>query len=130
MCFLKTQNPKSAIYNLQSKICNQKSANPNSKFQIPKSKMNSHTTNKGLTIRENGILGFIFFVGSLVLLFFIARGIFKILTIASPALIIMALLINYRTVLGYLRFMINLLRRNPFGGIIAIILSIIGFPIL
>jgi hypothetical protein len=63
-------------------------------------------------------------------LFFIARGIFKLLALASPFLILGALIINYRTVLGYLKFMLSLIQRNALTGIIAILLSIIGFPIL
>lgn len=85
---------------------------------------------QGFSIKTNGIFGFVFLVLVLVALFFIAKGIFKILTLASPVLIVLALLINYRTILGYLKFILSLLQRNVLAGIIAIILSIIGFPIL
>lgn len=91
---------------------------------------NQRSINQGFSIRFNGIIGFIVMVGILILLFFVAKGIFNVLSLIAPALIILALIINYRTVLNYLRFMLGLLQRNPLGGILGIILSVIGFPIL
>ena len=85
---------------------------------------------QGFSVRSNGIFGFIFLVLLLIVLFFIARGIFKLLTFAAPVLIIGALIINYRTVINYFKFILNLFKRNALTGIIAVILSIIGFPIL
>jgi hypothetical protein len=85
---------------------------------------------QGFTVRTNGIFGFIFLVLLLVGLFFIAKGVFRILTFAAPIFLLLALIINYRTILGYLKFILSLLHRSTLTGIIAILLSIIGFPIL
>ncbi|MDQ3017070.1 MAG: hypothetical protein M3R25_10195 [Bacteroidota bacterium] len=85
---------------------------------------------KGFSVKSNGIFGFVFLVLLLVGLFFIARGIFTLLSYAAPVLIVGALIINYKTVVNYLKFMLSLLKRNALTGIIAIILSVIGFPIL
>ena len=85
---------------------------------------------QGFSVRSNGIFGFVFLVLLLVGLFFIARGIFTLLSWAAPVLIIGALIINYQTVINYLKFMLSLLKRNVLTGIIAIILSVVGFPIL
>lgn len=85
---------------------------------------------QGFNIRFNGIIGFAFMVLLFVGLFFIAKGVFTILAWVAPVLIVLALLINYRTVLNYLKFMLGLLQRNPLGGIIGILLSFFGFPIL
>lgn len=65
-----------------------------------------------------------------VALFFIAKGIFTVLAWIAPVLIILALIINYRTIVNFLKYMLALLKRNPFGGIVGILLSVIGFPIL
>ena len=78
----------------------------------------------------NGIIGFIFMVLVFVALFFVAKGVFTVLSWIAPVLIVLALLINYRTILNYFKFMLSLLQRNPLGGIIAILLSVFGFPIL
>ncbi len=85
---------------------------------------------QGFSIKGNGILGFIFLVLLLVGIYFIARGIFTVLSIVAPFLILGALIINYRTVINYLKFVLSLLQRSPLTGIIAILLSIVGFPVL
>ena len=85
---------------------------------------------QGFSIRLNGIIGFVIMVGLLALLFFAAKGIFTLLAYAAPVLIALALIINYRTIVNYLRFIFGLLHRNPLTGIIAILLSVVGFPIL
>jgi hypothetical protein len=81
-------------------------------------------------IRGNGFFGLIAVVLFFVVLFFLVKGLFKILTFAAPVLIIAALLINYRTVLGFLKYLWNLLLRKPLMGILAIILSILGFALV
>jgi hypothetical protein len=85
---------------------------------------------QGFSVRGNGIFGFIFLVLLLVGLFFLAKSIFTLLAWASPVLIVGALILNPRTVLNYLKFVLSLVQRNPLAGIIAIILSVIGFPVL
>lgn len=85
---------------------------------------------QGFAVRTNGIFGFIFMVLILVALFFIAKGIFKLLALIAPVLIIGALIINYRTIINYFKFILSLLKRSVLTGIIAILLSIVGFPIL
>ncbi|HUR31782.1 MAG TPA: hypothetical protein VMZ69_10155 [Saprospiraceae bacterium] len=85
---------------------------------------------QGFSLKSKGIFGFIFMVLVLVALFFVAKGIFKLLALISPLLIIGALIINYRTIINYFRFILSLIHRSPLTGIIAILFSIIGFPIL
>ncbi len=85
---------------------------------------------QGFNIRFNGIIGFAFMVMIFVGLFFLAKGVFTVLSWVAPVLIIGALIINYRTVLNFIKYMWALLKRNPLGGILGIVLSVIGFPIL
>ena len=85
---------------------------------------------QGFNIKLNGIIGFAFMVIVFVALFFVAKGVFTVLSWIAPVLILLALIINYRTILNYLKFMLSLLQRNPLGGIIGILLSFFGFPIL
>lgn len=79
--------------------------------------------------RSNGIVGLLFFILVLIALFYLAKGIFTLLYWASPLLIIGALLINYQTVTGFLKFLWNLIRRNPLGGILLTILAAVAFPV-
>lgn len=81
-------------------------------------------------IRIGGILGFIVLVLLLVGLFFIAKGVFRLLSFIAPLLLIGALIVNYQTVLGYIRWIWDLLRTRPVWGVIAILLTIFGFPVV
>lgn len=81
-------------------------------------------------ITIQGILGLVSVIAIFVLLFFIASGIFRILSWAAPFLLVAALIINYRTVLGYGGFLIDLLRRRLLLGLLAVLLTIVGFPVV
>jgi len=85
---------------------------------------------QGFGIRLNGIMGFIFMIAFLAVVFLVIRGLWKLLYFAAPVLIILALIINYRTVLNYLKFVFGLLHRNVLSGIMMILLSVVGFPFL
>lgn len=78
----------------------------------------------------NSIIGIILIVLFLVALYFIARAIFTILYYLSPIMIVAALVIDYRVVLGYGKWLIGLLRDNLLLGLGATILSVLGFPVL
>jgi hypothetical protein len=85
---------------------------------------------QGFSIRMNGIIGFLFLIAVIVAIFFIAKGIFKLLYFAAPVLIVLALIINYRTVVGFFRWLFGLYKRSVLTGIIATILTIIGYPLV
>ena len=78
----------------------------------------------------NGIIGFLFLIALIAGVFFIAKGIFKLLYFAAPVLIILALIINYRTVVNFFKWLFGLFKRSFLTGIIAVILTIIGYPIV
>ncbi len=72
----------------------------------------------------------IFMVFVVFILFFIARGIFTILAWLAPILFILTLIFRYKVVVQYGKMLVNLVKRNPIVGIIAIILTVVGFPIV
>lgn len=76
------------------------------------------------------LIGGLILVGLFIGLFWVARGIFTILSYAAPVLIIAALIINYRVVTGYGQWLWKTLNRNPLMGIIYTALSFFGFPIV
>jgi hypothetical protein len=78
----------------------------------------------------SAFIGIAMLVLFLVALFYLARFVFTILYYLSPILIIAALIVNYKVVLGYAQWLIRLVRRNPLGGIGAMVLSILGFPLV
>ncbi len=78
----------------------------------------------------SSITGIVLVVLFLVALYFIARAIFTILYYLSPIMIIAALILDYRVVLGYGKWLIGLLKENPLLGVGAVVLSVLGFPVL
>ena len=78
----------------------------------------------------NSITSILFLVFAFVALYWLATGIFKILTVAAPFLLIATLIIDYTVVLNYGKWLWNLLRTNPLMGIGGILLTFFGFPII
>ncbi|MCB0596188.1 MAG: hypothetical protein H6557_16675 [Lewinellaceae bacterium] len=78
----------------------------------------------------SSITGILLVVLFLVTLYFIARAIFTILYYLAPIMIVAALIIDHKVVLGYVKWVIGLLRENLLLGIGATVLSIVGFPVL
>ncbi len=66
----------------------------------------------------------VFFIG----LFIIARFILKLLYLLSPLMFIAAIALDYKTVLGYGQWLINLVKRNTASGVLAIVASLLLFP--
>lgn len=69
-------------------------------------------------------------VVALILMFVIARFIFRLLYFISPFLLIATAIIDYKVITGYVGWLINLTKRSTGLGIAAIILSLLGFPIV
>lgn len=76
------------------------------------------------------IAGLVILVLVFVALFMLARFVFRILTFLSPVLIIAALILDYKVVVGYGKWLLDLVRRNPVSGVVAILLTIFGFPLV
>lgn len=81
-------------------------------------------------VEVNHWMGIVMMVVFFVFLFFILGGLFRILAWAAPVLLILALLINYRTVINFARSIIRLLVNNLLWGILAIVLVVLGFPLV
>jgi hypothetical protein len=78
-----------------------------------------------------GSLGcLIFGILGLAFAFYSLYWLFQLLWWASPVLLILALLVNWRSVADTGRSYIALLRRNPVVGLLTIGLSVVAFPIL
>jgi hypothetical protein len=81
-------------------------------------------------IRSNTWGGLIVLIGLLILLFFIARGIFTLLSYVAPVLLIATAIIDHKVIIGYVHWLVGLLKRNILIGLGAIVLSVIGFPVV
>jgi len=65
-----------------------------------------------------------------VVLFFIAKGIFTILSYVAPVLLILSLIIDYTALIDFGKFIVKLFKNNILAGILAVLLTIVGFPIV
>lgn len=66
----------------------------------------------------------------LIMLFVVARFVFRLLYFIAPFLLIATAIMDYRTITGYGKWLLSLLRRNTLLGIGAIVLTVIGFPVV
>ena len=79
---------------------------------------------------SNAIVGVLFLIASMFVLFWLAKSIFAILAWLAPALLIAALIIDYQSVLNYGKWLLNQLRFNTLSGILYTLLTIVGFPVV
>lgn len=61
-------------------------------------------------------------------LFFVARGIFWLLSWAAPVLILLTLLMDYRVVTDYFKTLWKTLNENILLGIIFLLITVVGYP--
>lgn len=77
----------------------------------------------------NSITSIIILLLFLVGLYYLASGVFWLLAKLSPVLLIAALVIDHNVVINYGKWLINLVKRNPLMGIVAILLSAVAYPV-
>ena len=76
------------------------------------------------------IMGFVMAVAFFIFLFFMMKGIFTVLAWAAPFLLVGAILINYRTIINFGKWLYHLIVGNPIMGIVAVVLCVFGFPVV
>lgn len=69
-------------------------------------------------------------IAILALIFFIAKGIFTILSWAAPVLLILAAVFDYTVITDYIKFIGKLFRENVLFGILSAVLTVFGFPVV
>ncbi len=76
------------------------------------------------------IISLVMLVLFFMLLFFVARGVFRLLAWLAPFLFIATLILDYRVVVDYGKYLYRTLNRNAFWGIVMTVLTIVGFPVV
>ncbi len=74
-----------------------------------------------------GVLGLILILAGL---YYITRLVMWILGLLTPLFLIGALIIDYRVFINYGKMIARWMKKNPIVGIVAIIFSIVGIPLL
>ena len=76
------------------------------------------------------LIGILLLVGLFMGFFFIARGIFTLLSWLAPVMIILTVIIDYRVVVGYFKWLWRLIHEEFLLGLGAAAVTIIGYPVV
>lgn len=88
-------------------------------------------TNRKIDVNPfNSIASILFLVLIFVGLFFVAKGVFRILSWLAPVFLILTLIIDYKVVVRYANWLVNLLKKNILMGLGAVLLTVFGFPVV
>ncbi|MEM6963550.1 MAG: hypothetical protein AAF573_02210 [Bacteroidota bacterium] len=85
--------------------------------------------NKGINF-INLLPGMLMMIAALVVIYYVATGIYAILSYIAVALFVVTAIVNHRVILDYGKLLINTTRRNPIAGIIGIGLTVFFYPIV
>ena len=78
----------------------------------------------------NAIMWIVMVIFAISFFFFIAKGIFSLLSYVAPLLFIASFILDRSVILNYGKFLINKIKTNPIIGIGATALSLLAFPLL
>jgi len=74
-------------------------------------------------------------IGALIMLvlflglgYFLIKGLFSILSIVAPLLLIITAFVDYSVITNYGKFLMKMLKDKPLIGILGIVLTVVGFP--
>lgn len=76
------------------------------------------------------VIGIVLMIVLFIGLFYVARFIYRILLAVAPILFIITFFMDRRVIINYVKWLGTLVRRNTVTGIGAILLSVVGFPIV
>lgn len=85
--------------------------------------------NKGINF-INLLPGILMMIAALVVIYYVATGIYAILSYIAIALFIITAFVNHRVIVDYGKLLINTTTRNPIAGIVGIGLTIFFYPIV
>ncbi len=79
---------------------------------------------------QNTLVSLLGMVLAFIVLIWVVKGLFSLLSIVAPILLIITLFINHRIVLNYGKWLLNLLKNNVLVGVAVTLLSVVGFPVV
>lgn len=85
--------------------------------------------NSNLSFKGSGLYSLIAGILLFIALFYIAKGVFWVLTWVSPVLLIATLVLDYKVVTDFLLMLWNMILRSPISGILFTAISFVAFPI-
>ena len=77
-----------------------------------------------------GIITLLLFILIFAGLFYVAKGVFYILTAVAPILFIITLFLDYKVILNYGKYLIDTLKQKPLTGLVMMVFTFFGFPLV
>ena len=62
------------------------------------------------------------------IIYFITKGLFYIFSWLSPVLLLGALILNYRVVTEFIRWVLNMIVKQPLFGLVLLALIVLAYP--
>lgn len=78
----------------------------------------------------NTILAGMVLIGFFLLFFWIARGVFQLLSYAAPVMLVVTLIVRYQVVTEFAKWLWSKVKSEPMVGILYVLLTAVGFPIV
>ncbi|MCB0704124.1 MAG: hypothetical protein KDC34_02400 [Saprospiraceae bacterium] len=88
------------------------------------------STQHNFNFRGNGLTAVIALVAFFAVIFFLARGVFWLLSVAAPVLLVLAAIFDYKVIVNFVKWVGSIYKRDILMGIGITILSVIGYPVL
>ena len=85
---------------------------------------------KSSTSFTGGLLGLVMLVGLLMVIWFMVKGIFSILSFVAPVLFIITLFLKKSVVIDYGKFIVDTFKKNTGMGLLYGIGTFVGFPLV
>lgn len=63
-------------------------------------------------------------------IFFIAKGLFWLLARVGPVLLLITLIIDYKVVVNYLKYLWRMLKERTIVGLLLVLITVVGFPFI
>lgn len=77
--------------------------------------------------------GFGLLIGLVIFLaigYFVIKGLFTALSYVAPVLLLLAAILEYTVIIDFVRFIFKTLKEKPILGLLAIVLTIVGYPVV
>ena len=78
----------------------------------------------------NSVMGIIIVIGVILGIYYISSLFFRLLYLASPVLLLATLVIDYKVVVNFGKWVINLFKKNAIMGIGTVVLTALAYPVV
>lgn len=86
--------------------------------------------NRRSSYNINPLVGVIFLVGFLVMMYYILKGFFYVVYFGAPLIVLGVLLVDYRLFVNHFKKLFQNIKQEPITGVLWLIINILALPIV